>query len=81
VAAKCRLSRRTVDFYSPKSTIVNKPFMGGQDAHPTRRSEENSLFVGTGILPVLENGAISQFLRDRIFLLQLNKGGRGSSHC
>ena len=37
-------------------TIVNKPFMGGQDAHPTR----NLMCCGTGILPVLENHAISQ---------------------
>src|SRR4028119_1429545 len=34
-------------------TIVNKPFMNGQDARSTRKS---TLCV-TGILPVLENGA------------------------
>ena len=34
-------------------TIVNKPFMNGQDARSTRKST----LCGTGILPVLENGA------------------------
>ncbi|MEG4447032.1 hypothetical protein QUB47_35410 [Microcoleus sp. AT9_B5] len=34
-------------------TIVNKPFMNGQDA----RSPRKSTLCGTGILPVLENGA------------------------
>ncbi|MBD0342696.1 MAG: hypothetical protein ICV61_18020, partial [Microcoleus sp. Co-bin12] len=34
-------------------TIVNKPFMNGQDARSTRKSN----LCGTGILPVLENGA------------------------
>jgi len=38
------------------SSIVNKPFMNGQDARSTRKSA----LCGTGILPVLENGAISQ---------------------
>jgi hypothetical protein len=37
-------------------TILNKPFLGGQDAHPTRKS----IFCGTGILPVPDNGARSQ---------------------
>jgi arginine/lysine/ornithine decarboxylase len=36
-------------------TIVNKPLMGGQDAHPTIKFT----LCGTGILPVLENGATS----------------------
>jgi len=34
-------------------TIVNKPFMNGQDPRSTRKST----LCGTGILPVLENGA------------------------
>jgi hypothetical protein len=38
-------------------TILNKPFLGGQDAHPTRKS----ILCGTGILPVLDNGARSEF--------------------
>jgi hypothetical protein len=33
--------------------ILNLPFTGGQDAHPTIKLT----FCGTGILPVLENGA------------------------
>ncbi|MEG3878033.1 aminotransferase class I/II-fold pyridoxal phosphate-dependent enzyme [Microcoleus sp. herbarium7] len=37
-------------------TIVNKSFMGGQDAHPTRKFT----LCGTGILPVIENGQTSQ---------------------
>ena len=34
-------------------TIVNNPFMNRQDACSTRKF----IFCGTGILPVLENGA------------------------
>jgi hypothetical protein len=37
-------------------TILNKPFTGGQDAHPTRKS----ILCGTGILPVPDNGARSE---------------------
>jgi hypothetical protein len=44
-------------FYSRlklKSCIIfNQPFMGGQDAHPTRKL----ILCGTGILPVLKNDA------------------------
>ncbi|MEG4493838.1 aminotransferase class I/II-fold pyridoxal phosphate-dependent enzyme [Microcoleus sp. D3_18_C4] len=40
-------------------TIVNKPFMGGQDAQPLLPTR-NLMCCGTGILPVLENHAISQ---------------------
>ncbi|TAH17067.1 MAG: hypothetical protein EAZ09_20405 [Oscillatoriales cyanobacterium] len=32
-------------------SFFNKPFMGGQDAHPTKKI----ILCGTGILPVLEN--------------------------
>ncbi|WP_293125212.1 aminotransferase class I/II-fold pyridoxal phosphate-dependent enzyme [Microcoleus sp. bin38.metabat.b11b12b14.051] len=45
----CTLLKVTSD------TIVNKSFMGGQDAHPTIKFT----LCGTGILPVLENGATS----------------------
>src|SRR4028119_545414 len=38
-------------------TIVNKPFMNGQDARSTRKS----ILCGTGILPVLENSARCEF--------------------
>ncbi|WP_445240660.1 hypothetical protein [Microcoleus vaginatus] len=38
-------------------TNINNPFLGGQNAHPTRKL----ILCGTGILPVLENGATSQF--------------------
>ena len=38
-------------------TILNKPFMNGQDARSTRKST----LCGTGILPVLENGAKCEF--------------------
>ncbi|MGB3265406.1 MAG: aminotransferase class I/II-fold pyridoxal phosphate-dependent enzyme [Microcoleus sp.] len=40
-------------------TIVNKSFMGGQDAQPLLPTIKFTL-CGTGILPVLENGATSQ---------------------
>jgi len=46
--------------------ILNNPFMGGQDAHPTIKFTlcgtgimpvlENGVICGTGIMPVLENG-------------------------
>ncbi|WP_216670265.1 hypothetical protein [Microcoleus asticus] len=38
-------------------TNINNPFLGGQDAHPTRKL----ILRFTSILPVLENGATSQF--------------------
>ena len=38
-------------------TILNKPFMNRQDACSTRKL----ILCGTGILPVADNGAISQF--------------------
>jgi len=40
-------------------TIVNKPFRNGQDAREARKS----IRCGTGILPVLENGARCEFDR------------------
>ncbi|MEG3908346.1 hypothetical protein QT979_11250 [Microcoleus sp. w2-18bC1] len=41
-------------YYSLRGcTIVNKPFRNWQDARSTRKST----LCGTGILPVLENGA------------------------
>ena len=36
-------------------TNINKPFMGGLEAHPTSKF----ILCGTGILPVLENASIN----------------------
>jgi hypothetical protein len=41
--------------------------MGGQDAHPTRKS----ILCGTGILPVADNGARSQFKPSLFLFLKL----------
>ena len=55
-------------------TIFNKPFMGGQDAHPTRKFN----FCGTGILPVLEHGAIYSDPKSFVnFLLPPRTRGEG----
>lgn len=40
-------------------TVANKFFKGGRDAHPT----SNLIYCGTGILPVVDSGAISQIDR------------------
>ena len=40
-------------------TVANKFFRGGRDAHPT----SNLIYCGTGILPVVDSGAISQIDR------------------
>jgi hypothetical protein len=51
------LSSKGFSFFSKHSSSYYKPKnWGGQDAHPTRKFT----LCGTGILPVLDNGATSQ---------------------
>ena len=56
------LSRSLSRLKSRCCTIVNKPFINGQDARSTRKST----LCGTGKMPVLENGARYKFKRKKV---------------
>ena len=54
-------------------TILDKSFRGGQDAHPTTKFT----LCGTGILPVLDNGATFQITNSKLQHYIDDRGLRG----